>query len=44
MSPTPQSGPSTLTPLAELVKKSAKRTRAVYGHEGDGIDDGLGLA
>jgi hypothetical protein len=42
--PATESGPSSLTPLSDLIRKSAKRTRAVYGHEGDGIDDGLGQA
>lgn len=41
---TSEPGPSNLTPLADLVRKSAKRTRAVYGYEGDGIADGLGQA
>lgn len=40
----PEPGPSTLPDLAELVKRSAKRTRVVYGQEGDGLDDGLAKA
>jgi hypothetical protein len=39
------SGPSSsLPPLADLVKRSTKRTRAVYGNEQFGIDDGLAKA
>ena len=41
--------PSTLTnnslpPLSELVKRSVKRTRAIYSSELNGIDDGLAKA
>ncbi|KAK6908475.1 pre-mRNA-splicing factor PRP46 [Kwoniella mangroviensis CBS 8507] len=41
-------GPSTasngLPPLADLVRRSTKRTRVVYGVEGSSIDDGLARA
>ena len=39
-----EAGPSSLPDLSELVKQSAKRTRLVYGYEGDGLDDGLSKA
>ncbi|ORY34752.1 WD40-repeat-containing domain protein [Naematelia encephala] len=44
--PTDHAGPSgsSLPSLADLVKRSAKRTRAVYGHGDAGIDDGLDRA
>jgi pleiotropic regulator 1 len=44
LSPEAEAGPSTnasLPPLSELVKRSVKRTRAVYGLVGAGVDDGL---
>ncbi|WWD20286.1 pre-mRNA-splicing factor PRP46 [Kwoniella shandongensis] len=39
-------GPSSsgLPPLADLVRRSAKRTRVTYGLEGPGVDDGLARA
>jgi pleiotropic regulator 1 len=37
-------GPSSLPDLTELIKQSAKRTRLVYGYEGEGIDEGLAKA
>jgi pleiotropic regulator 1 len=38
-------GPSSsLPPLSDLVKRSTKRTRAIFGNEQFGIDDGLAQA
>jgi hypothetical protein len=45
--PTVDAGPSTLStlpPLSELVKRSVKRTRAIYAFEGVSTDDGLARA
>lgn len=44
-----EAGPSTiaasnLTPLSELVRRSVKRTRAVYANESNVVDDGLAKA
>jgi hypothetical protein len=45
-----EAGPSTgiiasnLTPLSELVRRSVKRTRAVYANEINTTDDGLAKA
>jgi hypothetical protein len=37
-------GASTITPLSDLVRRSVKRTRAVYGFESAPVDDGLAKA
>jgi len=45
--PSDTAGPSsssTLPPLSELVKRSVKRTRAIYAYEGVSTDDGLARA
>lgn len=42
-----EAGPSTLAnlpPLAELARRSVKRTRAVYVSDVNAIDDGLAKA
>ncbi|KAK4688549.1 pleiotropic regulator 1, partial [Tremellales sp. Uapishka_1] len=45
LSPSAESGPSsTLPPLSELVRRSVKRTRVMYGIEGTASDDGLARA
>ena len=38
------SNPSTLPPLADLVKRSVKRTRAIYTADIPSVDDGLARA
>ena len=44
MSTLSEPGPSTLPPLAELARRSVKRTRAVYTSDSLALDDGLAQA